>query len=166
MKKKAKQQDKNQSEASASAAEESASKTSPGKKGNKKQQQQTSANSNNKAGAGAINDLVSLIINQSISTTGTTTPQPQQPAASVQPTSLNAQIEQQQSILNNLNNLIIGNQSNQSKFGGLNVKVLGIEQPKDTAVKATNNQSSVTSSPSSMSSTSTFDKDNKQGMYI
>lgn len=162
MKKKAKQQDKNQSEASASAAEESASKTSPGKKGNKKQQQQTSANSNNKAGAGAINDLVSLIINQSISTTGTTTPQPQQPAASVQPTSLNAQIEQQQSILNNLNNLIIGNQSNQSKFGGLNVKVLGIEQPKDTAVKATNNQSSVTSSPSSMSSTSTFDKDNKQ----
>lgn len=150
MKKKTNQQGKNQS--GASAAEEPATKN-----GNKNQQQQ--ASTNNKAGAGAINDLVSLIINQSITTTGSTAPQPpQQPAASVQPTSLNAQIEQQQSILNNLNKLIIGNQS---KIGGPKVTVLGIEQPKETAVKVTNNQSSVTSSPSSMSSASTFDKENK-----
>lgn len=153
MKKKLKQQEKNQSGASASTAEEPATK-----KGNKKQQQQQTS-TNNKAGAGAINDLVSLIINQSITTTGSTTPQPPQPAASVQPTSLNAQIEQQQSILNNLNNLIIGNQS---KIGGPKVTVLGIEQPKETAVKVTNIQTSVTSSPSLTSSTSTFDKDNKQ----
>lgn len=168
MKKKSKQQDKSQLEASAvdeSGTDSKASKPSPNnKKANKKQQQPSANNNNNKAGAGAINDLVSLIINQSITTTGTSTKPTTQPV--VQPTSLNAQIEQQQDILNNLNNLIIGSQPSQSKIGGLKVTVLGIEQPtKEAAVKTTNNQSSLTSSPSSMSSNSTFDKDNKQGAF-
>ncbi len=167
MKKKSNQQEKrptpsNEDEQEAATADESNSKTksSPNKKSSNKKPQ---SSANNKSGSVVINDLVSSIINQSISTTGASTPTVQQ-QPSVQPTSLGAQIEQQQSILNNLNNLIIGGKPTQSKIGGLKVTVIGIEQPKDITVKApVNNQPSLTSSPSSMSSTSTFEKDIKQG---
>lgn len=112
-----------------------------------------------------IDDLVSSIINQSISTTVPSSIEPNQFSSSMKiesnDTSLSAQIAQQQNILNNLNNLIIGGQSTSSKGvnNGLKVTVLGIEQPGS---KQQQQQSSVTSSPSSMSSTSTFDPNPKQ----
>jgi len=149
-------------------------KTNTNKKSNKnnanksKNTENTTSNNNSD-----VNDLVSSIINQSINTP---LPTSQSTANKIIATkiceesaiSLNSQVHSQQNILNNLNNLIISSQStNSSKaISGLNVKVIGIEQSNGNKQMTTTNQSSLTSSPSSMSATSTssnFDN-NKQGI--
>lgn len=128
------------------------------KKSAKKANNGTKTNHTNK-----VDDLVSSIINQSINTTVPLSTESSQIAplklVSQKDTSLCSQIAEQQNILDNLNNLIIGTQSvNGSKnISGLKVTVLGIEQPGKQQ-----QQSSLTSSPSSMSSTSTFDPNPKQ----
>lgn len=115
-------------------------KKSPNKK---KIAKNTEANT----GRNNINDLVSSIINQSI----TTVPATEASAAPIPTpqadTSLSSQIKQQQILLNKMNNLIISSQ-NPNKSADLKITVLGIEERPVT------NQSSLTSSPSSMSTTS------------
>lgn len=142
-------------------------KKSP-KKSNKKAENNSNGPRNNQAANNNINDLVSSIINQSINTTVPSDTQPVKSNTSEnsQDTSLKVQVQQQQNILNSLNNLIISSQPlNSSKaIGGLNVTVLGIEQP----TKQTTNQSSLNSSPSSISAASTSSSifENKQGTQV
>lgn len=116
-------------------------KKSPNKKNKPAKNAEANPSRNN------INDLVSSLINQSI----TTVPAAEAPVAptpnSQTDTSLSSQIKQQQTLLNKMNNLIISSQ-NPSKSTDLKVTVLGIDERPVT------NQSSLTSSPSSMSTTS------------
>lgn len=138
------------------ATEETTNGTDPAKstkhKPNKKTTKANNKTENSTAHTGGhINDLVSSIINQSITTTVPSAIDTDKKHIATTD-SLSSQVQQQQSLLDNLNNLIISGQTaNLAKsIGGLKVTILGTESTK----QADNNQSSLTSSPSSMSAAS------------